>query len=276
MVLRSGDILIMGGKSRLRVHAVPKVFTKELPPLFLHPDTAGRDKIHLVNCSKFLHRRGSNLCERNSCKDDGNNQRGGGSGSSSSGSDSSSGRSKGSGGDRGSGSSSYSGSGSGSGNGSSSGCDNSSGSSSGSSSGHDSGNNDSIRVEKMDSSNLKRSVQDECDSGNTNMNSSPSSSSASVSVCSSIVHKKQKSLNRSEYEALVKVTSIEEKRDTEMRVTDEACVVRDFSDVSAETECTCKMLSIDEERRALRFLQTTRININVRQVYSDLNKMITQ
>lgn len=54
LILRSGDILIMGGKSRLRVHAVPKVFTKTLPPLYLHPSTVGRDVIHLEECSHFL------------------------------------------------------------------------------------------------------------------------------------------------------------------------------------------------------------------------------
>jgi hypothetical protein len=54
MILRSGDILIMGGKSRLRVHAVPKVFTKTLPPLYLHPSTVGSDKVHLEECSHFL------------------------------------------------------------------------------------------------------------------------------------------------------------------------------------------------------------------------------
>jgi hypothetical protein len=54
MILRSGDILVMGGKSRLRVHAVPKVFTKTLPPLYLHPSTVGRDVIHQEECSHFL------------------------------------------------------------------------------------------------------------------------------------------------------------------------------------------------------------------------------
>ena len=56
IILRSGDILIMGGKSRLRVHAVPKVFTKSLPPLYLHPSTVGRDVIHTEECYHFLNR----------------------------------------------------------------------------------------------------------------------------------------------------------------------------------------------------------------------------
>lgn len=66
MILRSGDILIMGGKSRLRVHAVPKVFTKTLPPLYLHPSTVGRDVIHLEECSCFLK---SDILESCSCGD---------------------------------------------------------------------------------------------------------------------------------------------------------------------------------------------------------------
>ena len=56
MILRSGDILIMGGKSRLRVHAVPKVFTKSLPPIYLHPRTAGCERIHMEDCPCFLQR----------------------------------------------------------------------------------------------------------------------------------------------------------------------------------------------------------------------------
>ena len=56
MILRSGDILIMGGKSRLRVHAVPKVFTKSLPPTYLHPRTAGSQRIHMEDCTCFLKR----------------------------------------------------------------------------------------------------------------------------------------------------------------------------------------------------------------------------
>ena len=57
----------MGGKSRLRVHAVPKVFTKTLPPLYLHPSTVGRDVIHLEECSHFLK---GNVLDCCSCGDD--------------------------------------------------------------------------------------------------------------------------------------------------------------------------------------------------------------
>ena len=46
--------------------------------------------------------------------------------------------------------------------------------------------------------------------------------------------------------------------------------------VSTVTECTCSGLLFHEEVRLLRFLQTTRININVRQVHSDLTKRINQ
>jgi hypothetical protein len=45
---------VIGGKSRLRVHGVPKVFTKSLPPEYLHPKTAGSERIHLKDCSCFL------------------------------------------------------------------------------------------------------------------------------------------------------------------------------------------------------------------------------
>ena len=47
----------MGGKSRLRVHGVPKVFTKYLPPPYLHPTTAGTNIIHRSDCIHFLNSR---------------------------------------------------------------------------------------------------------------------------------------------------------------------------------------------------------------------------
>lgn len=56
MLLRSGDILVMGQSARLAVHGVPKVFSKAFPPCYLHPSTAGREKIHLMGCPLFLQR----------------------------------------------------------------------------------------------------------------------------------------------------------------------------------------------------------------------------
>jgi hypothetical protein len=56
MLLRSGDILVMGQSARLAVHGVPKVFSKSFPPSYLHPSTAGREKIHLMGCPLFLQR----------------------------------------------------------------------------------------------------------------------------------------------------------------------------------------------------------------------------
>ena len=47
---------MMGQSARLAVHGVPKVFSKALPPSYLHPSTAGREKIHLVGCPSFLQR----------------------------------------------------------------------------------------------------------------------------------------------------------------------------------------------------------------------------
>ena len=70
LILRSGDILIMGGKSRLRVHAVPKIFTQSLPPLYLHPRTVGKDFIHLKECHHFLKKNTSNIVKNCQCSDD--------------------------------------------------------------------------------------------------------------------------------------------------------------------------------------------------------------
>ena len=60
----------MGGKSRLRVHAVPKIFTQTLPPFFLHPNTVGKDFIHLEECNHFLKRNTSNILKNCQCSDD--------------------------------------------------------------------------------------------------------------------------------------------------------------------------------------------------------------
>jgi len=54
VLLRSGDVLILGGLSRLKYHGVPKVFVSEGPPAYLLPSTAGWDPIHRSGCPCFL------------------------------------------------------------------------------------------------------------------------------------------------------------------------------------------------------------------------------
>ncbi len=54
VLLRSGDVLILGGKSRLKYHGVPRVFVAEGPPKELLPSTAGADPIHRSGCPSFL------------------------------------------------------------------------------------------------------------------------------------------------------------------------------------------------------------------------------
>ena len=55
LVLRSGDVLVLGGQSRLRVHGVPRVWVAaEGCPAALHPSTAGAEKVHHCGCTLFL------------------------------------------------------------------------------------------------------------------------------------------------------------------------------------------------------------------------------
>lgn len=55
LVLRSGDVLVLGGQSRLRVHGVPRVWVAgEGCPAALHPSTAGAEKVHHCGCALFL------------------------------------------------------------------------------------------------------------------------------------------------------------------------------------------------------------------------------
>lgn len=55
IILRSGDVLFMGGKARLRIHGVPKVFIEEGPPLYLQPSSVSdNENIHYCNCDMFL------------------------------------------------------------------------------------------------------------------------------------------------------------------------------------------------------------------------------
>ena len=55
IILRSGDVLFMGGESRLRYHGVPRVFIDEGPPIFLQPiSLSDNNNIHFFHCSCFL------------------------------------------------------------------------------------------------------------------------------------------------------------------------------------------------------------------------------
>jgi DNA alkylation damage repair protein AlkB len=54
VLLRSGDVLVLGGAARLKFHGVPKVFVSSGAPPNLHPSTAGRDAIHRAGCPHFL------------------------------------------------------------------------------------------------------------------------------------------------------------------------------------------------------------------------------
>ena len=55
LILRSGDVLVLGGEGRLRYHGVPRVWVKsEGPPADLHPSTAALDAVHLSSCPLFL------------------------------------------------------------------------------------------------------------------------------------------------------------------------------------------------------------------------------
>ena len=55
ILLRSGDVLLLGGGSRLRYHGVPRVWVHaDGPPACLAPDTAGQTRIHTSACACFL------------------------------------------------------------------------------------------------------------------------------------------------------------------------------------------------------------------------------
>ena len=55
LVLRSGDVLVLGGEGRLRFHGVPRVWVKsEGPPADLHPSSAALDAVHCSSCPLFL------------------------------------------------------------------------------------------------------------------------------------------------------------------------------------------------------------------------------
>ena len=55
LVLRSGDVLVLGGEGRLRYHGVPRVWVAaEGCPAALHPRSAGAQAIHACGCRLFL------------------------------------------------------------------------------------------------------------------------------------------------------------------------------------------------------------------------------
>jgi hypothetical protein len=54
VLLRSGDVLVLGGAARLKFHGVPKVFVSSGAPADLHPSTAAWDAIHRAGCPRFL------------------------------------------------------------------------------------------------------------------------------------------------------------------------------------------------------------------------------
>lgn len=54
LLLRSGDVLILGGESRLRYHGVPRVWVQAKgPPAYLHPDSKAC-AVHTSACPAFL------------------------------------------------------------------------------------------------------------------------------------------------------------------------------------------------------------------------------
>ena len=54
LLLRSGDVLVLGGLSRLKFHGIPKVFVSHGPPASLGVHTAEEHVIHRSDCSRFL------------------------------------------------------------------------------------------------------------------------------------------------------------------------------------------------------------------------------
>ena len=75
ILLRSGDVLFMGGPSRLRYHGVPKVFINEAPPPFLQPSSLtllGDKNIHYSTCSCFLDINNTNDDTNDNINDDNN------------------------------------------------------------------------------------------------------------------------------------------------------------------------------------------------------------
>lgn len=189
----------MGGKSRLRVHAVPKVFTKSLPPSYLHPRSAGSAVIHSANCSHFLE-----------------------------------------------------------------------------------SNQDKIRCKSsLNSSSLMQPAEckDICDSVQiTSLKRNISKSDLECSVSEETtdgIKKKYKCDDRADL-GLTDTAMMTGGRDNDCYKEEVEVEVEEKieEEVAKETgingsQSCCSLISVEEELRVLRFLQTTRINFNVRQVYSD-------
>eukprot|EP00605_Chrysophyceae_sp_TOSAG23-4_P002603 GSChrysophyteH1.ASY1.ANO1.2874.1 assembled CDS len=54
LLLRSGDVLVLGGTCRLKFHGIPKVFVSDGPPASLGMDTVEEHVIHRSDCAQFL------------------------------------------------------------------------------------------------------------------------------------------------------------------------------------------------------------------------------
>ena len=54
ILLRSGDVLVLGGASRLKFHGIPKVFVAHGVPEHLQVDTASQHSLHKSSCPHFL------------------------------------------------------------------------------------------------------------------------------------------------------------------------------------------------------------------------------
>ena len=255
MILRSGDILIMGGKSRLRVHAVPKVYTKSLPPGYLHPSTAGRDAVHLADCPCFLDRGISLRC----CSGGDDSDSRSGCSSSSNKNDNSS--------------------------------DSSSSSSSSSCSSSSSRGSDRLDIDSDRDLNSKTDINRPHSDNITNDNGgSPShkrrknsasgyeSDGALTAANSRDKHIRSSCMNADINGCKTFIVEGEsEQKKEEIPRTKE--LETDSTDSTNCTDCPSSLprsrcLLVEREVRALRFLQTTRININVRQVYSDSSSLI--
>jgi hypothetical protein len=190
----------MGGKSRLRVHAVPKVFTKSLPPSYLHPRSAGSGVIHSANCSHFLESNQDNI----HCK---------------------------------------------------------------------SSLNSSVLMQPAKCKDICDSVQ--ITSLKRNISKSDLECSVSEETTDGI-KKKYKCDGRADLGLADTAImtgrdndcckeEVEDKEEEEEKIEEE---VAKETGINGSQSC-CSLISVEEELRVLRFLQTTRINFNVRQVYSD-------
>ncbi|ELR24384.1 alkylation repair protein, putative [Acanthamoeba castellanii str. Neff] len=63
MLLRSGDVVVMGGASRLLYHGVPRILPATLPPELAHHRLAGTEP-HLAHVVDYLSKRRININAR--------------------------------------------------------------------------------------------------------------------------------------------------------------------------------------------------------------------